>query len=614
MKIKLLAASFLLLLLGSCNYLDIVPDERPTEADAFKDRYAAERYLYSCYSYMPAMRDGTSSLDLFTADEVVTSFEHETFAQFPKGNYTSSNPVISYWNTLFGGIRQCYLLINNVDKTPDLPLEDKLNYKAEAKFLIAYYHFLLMRSYGPTILIKEVPDVNASYETYPARSSYDECVQFVSDLLDEAASELPVKYTADANYGRATKMAAKAIKARMLLYAASPLFNGQNGTGCYNGLVNKDGKGLISNIYDKEKWKKAANACKEAIDLAESNGIALYTYNASLNQPQPTNQVEHQLRYTFIDKLSREIIWADTRQEGYYSFQNKSTPQGSGIGNAWNGVAPTLFMIEQFYTKNGLPIDRDPNFDYANRYSIATIPGTTKTTLLENLDREPRFNAWVAYHNGPYEIVRGNDRVMTVKFRLKDDQGIQGLGASSPRTNNYSPTGYLNKKGIAPQYDQINSGLVQYPWPIIRLADLYLSYAEALIEYGNPGDFATAREYINRVRTRAGIPTIEAAWALVPGADINDQATLRGIVRQERTIELYLENQRFWDVRRWMVADQYLSQKVYGMNIYGATDDEFFNKTAVQVQRQFRTPANYLMPIPLGDINKNEKLVQNPGY
>lgn len=102
----------------SCNYLDVVPDEKPTEKDAFEDTNAAERFMYSCYSYLPAPRSGTSSLDLMTGDEVVTAFEHETFASFPKGNYTASSPVISYWNTFFQGLRQCYIMLNNVDQVP----------------------------------------------------------------------------------------------------------------------------------------------------------------------------------------------------------------------------------------------------------------------------------------------------------------------------------------------------------------------------------------------------------------------------------------------------------------------------------------------------------------
>lgn len=141
------------------------------------------------------------------------------------------------------------------------------------------------------------------------------------------------------------------------------------------------------------------------------------------------------------------------------------------------------------------------------------------------------------------------------------------------------------------------------------MGELYLDYAEALIEYGQ--DLNTAKNYIDRIRSRAGVPTIDAAWGPIGGA--NDQATLRGIVRQERTIELYLENHRFWDLRRWQIADQYLNQKAKGMNIQGVNDADFFKVTEVTFPRAF-TQRNYLMPIPQSEVNKNENLIQNPGY
>lgn len=588
---------------GCKKYLDIVPDERPTEKDAFKDIYAAENFLYSCYAPLPNPRDGTSSIDLFTTDEVVTAFEHETFAQFPKGTFTASNPVISYWSTLYKGIRQCYILIENVDKTPGLSDEKKALYKAEAKFLVGYYHFLLARMYGPIIIQQNVADVEMDFSSYPARSPYDDCVKFIVDMLDEAAASLPARPISQNEYGRATSLAAKSIKARMLLYAASPLFNGGGGqmTSFYTNFKTKDGKELISTTYDKEKWKKAADAAKEAITMAEANGHQLYHYNSSVGSDLPSNPVEKDLRFVFVDKNSPEVIFADTRREGVYMFQNKSTPFIQGT--SWNGVAPTLTMVEQFYTKNGLPIDKDPEFNYANRYTIAT--GPNGTTLALNLNREPRFNAWVAYHNSYYEITRGSQKQMLVKFRKNDPQGIQG------RSNNYSPTGYLNKKGVHPLLVQDQLAVTQhYPWPVVRLAELYLDYAEALIEYGE--DFTTAKIYIDRVRTRAGIPTIDEAWAPLGGAQ--DKTTLRDIVRQERTIEFYLENQRFWDLRRWMLAEDYFDVKAKGMNIQGATDAEFFKVTDVVFPRNFRSPAFYLMPIPIGEINKNENLIQNPGY
>lgn len=589
---------------GCKKYLDIVPDERPTEADAFKDIYAAENFLYSCYAPLPNPRASVGSIDLMTSDEVVTAFEHETFAQFPKGTFTASNPVISYWSTLYKGIRQCYILIGNIDKTPGLADEDKVGYKAEARFLIGYYNFLLVRMYGPIIIQQEVANIEMPASEYPVRSTYDECVQFVCDMLDEAAAGLPAKRVTSSEYGRATSIAAKAIKARMLLYAASPLFNGGGGTtpGFYAGFKRaSDGQQLISGVYDKEKWKKAADAALEAINLAELNGHQLYHYNTAVGSDYPTDPVEKDLRFTFVDKNSAEVLFADTRQEGLYDFQNKSTPFNAGT--AYNGVAPTLAMVESFYTKNGLPIDKDPAFNYAGRYNI--VAGPLGNTLNLNLNREPRFNAWIAYHNSNYEIIRGASKVVKMMFRKNDAHGIQG------RSNDYSPTGYLNKKGVHPLSVQTTLSVTQnYPWPVVRLAELYLDYAEALIEYGT--DFATAKTYIDKVRTRAGIPGIDAAWAAIGGA--NDQTTLRSIVRQERTIEFYLENHRFWDLRRWMIAEPYLGVKAKGMNIQGATDADFFKVTEVVFPRSFRSPAFYLMPIPIDEINKSGNLDQNPGY
>src|SRR5699024_1914106 len=132
---------------------------------------------------MPNKRS-SFSLDLMTADEVVTAFEHENWAQFPKGQFTASNPVISYWATLYKGIRQAYILINNVDSTPGLSESKKTEYKAEAKFLVAYYHFLLARMYGPVIIQDGVANVEMPYEEYPARATYDETIEFIANMLD----------------------------------------------------------------------------------------------------------------------------------------------------------------------------------------------------------------------------------------------------------------------------------------------------------------------------------------------------------------------------------------------------------------------------------------------
>jgi hypothetical protein len=250
----------------SCDFLDIVPDEKEKAEDAFEDVRAAERYLYSCYSYLPNPREGPTSLDFMTGDEVITAFEHETFASFPKGNFTASSPVISYWNTLFQGLRQTYIFLNNVDKVPNLPAGTLADYKAQATFLIGYYHFLLSRCYGPIIIIDEEPSILTVASDYKARTPYDQCVDFICDKLDEAAAGLPAKRPA-LYYGLATSVVAKALKARMLLTAASPLFNGNSEF--YSDFKGKDGTQLMPLQYDPAKWQRAKEAFAEAIRVAE---------------------------------------------------------------------------------------------------------------------------------------------------------------------------------------------------------------------------------------------------------------------------------------------------------------------------------------------------------
>ena len=210
----------------ACDFLDIVPDENATEKDTYSDKDKAEKYLYSCYGFLPQCNIAQNSLDLLTGDEVVSSFEHETFASFPKGNFTASNPVISYWNWFFQGIRQTYMFLDAIDKTPGLDDAMRTDYKAQAKFLIGYYHYLLARCYGPIILVNETPDFETSVKDYAHRRPYDECVEWICNKLDEAAANLPASRP-QVQYGLATNVAAKAIKAKMLLYAASPLFNEQ---------------------------------------------------------------------------------------------------------------------------------------------------------------------------------------------------------------------------------------------------------------------------------------------------------------------------------------------------------------------------------------------------
>lgn len=622
--------------MGACSFLDIVPDEQEKAEDAFADKNSARNYLYSCYSFLPNPRSGTASLDLFTGDEVTTPYEHETFSAFPKGNYTASNPVISYWNTIFSGLRQCYMFLDGVEKVPDLSEEVKTDYKAQVDFLIAYYHFLLARCYGPILLIKETPYILTSPENYLARTPYDECVEWICTKFDEAAKNLPATRETT-EWGLATSVAAKALKAKLLLYAASPLFNGNSEF--YANFVNKDGTHLMPQTYDAGKWAKARDAYKEAISWAEKNGYALYTRtDAEINiNKEPTNPVQRCLRYTIMDYTNGanpEVIWAETRDETSYDLQNKSIPFVEG-GGAWNGVAPTMAMLKRFYTKRGLPVEEDPDFVSPDEYfSVVTVDNAHADeaavgvkTFSFNLDREPRYYAWVAFQGGFFETLSATSNGgynNDPNYKKYSGTGYGKLACSfvlggncsrgsvsKPRPSSYSPTGFLNKKGVSPTRAKTNKqqGPTQYPWPIIRLTELYLGYAEACVE---TNDLDEAKSYLNKVRIRAGIPTVEESWRSI-GVTLT-QEKLREIVRQERMIEFYLENQNFWDMRRWLLAEKYFGVKATGMDIMASTLEKFCRETTVDFERKFESPTQYLMPIPIGDINKNEKLVNNPGY
>lgn len=626
------AIIFLSMGISACT-LDIVPDEIDTDKDAFSDKNAARSYLYSCYGYLPQSNVPSGSIDHMTADEVVTAFEHEPFAQFAKGNYTASYQSISYWNTFFQGLRQCHIFLNNINSTPGLPEADKADYVGQVKYLLGYYHYLLVRCYGPVILIRNEVDVTTPADQYQKREPYDVCVDQICQWLDEAAAVLPANRADAREYGLATSVAAKAIKAKMRLYAASPLFNGNDAF--YGSFKDKDGVQLMPTEYQPKKWLTAKEDIKAAITLAEANGYGICTsisdYPANIQNKYPADPVQRLLRFSLVKELNNETLVAETRNEGGYAIQNKSLPFVND-NVAWNGVAPTWAMLNRFYTKNGLPYDEDPEYKQKDKMQIvevdeahATEAAVGKKTMLFNLDREPRFYAWVAFQGGYYEVrsTTSNggyaddpsykDGRLVCDFILGGNCSRRKSASGNPRTGNYAPTCYLNKKGVNPinEVSTGSTGYKRYVWPVIRLTDLYLAYAEACIEVGDATSLSEAKTYLNVIRTRAGIPTVEKSWA---GIATLDQAKLRQIVRQERMNEFYLENQTFWDLRRWLMAKETLGVKAKGLNSAAKNINELVQLTTIDFERKFESPTQYLMPIPLDDINKNENLVNNPGY
>jgi len=625
----------------SCKkFLDVVPDNVATIDYAFNLRSSAEKYLFTCYSYMPANGHFNTNPGFSSADEIWYPNPpvdvSTNFFSIAQGLQNVANPFGNFWSgsrggkALFRGIRDCNIFLENIHKVEEMEIWEKERWSAEVKFLKAYYHFYLLRMYGPIPLVKENLPIAASPATVQVhREPVDSCVNYIVQLLDEAFDNpnLPenVTGTESSELGRITKGIVKALKAKVLVTAASPLFNGNSE---YIDFKDKQGVQLFSNAYDPKKWERAAQACKEAIDYCHSQGAKLSTFQGAatyVTNDTIKKQLEIRTAITIRD-ANPEVIWANTSSRADANMQRWSIPiiaTGATSGSGPKGIlAPTLKMAEMFYTEHGLPINSDRTWDYAGRYELKTAQEKDRfyvkldsNTVKLHFDREPRFYASMGFDRGIWfgNWVNNNDITKPLNFvqaRASEISARQGI-------SNYSITGYWIKKLVnietfgAADGNVVNN-TVTYPWPEIRLSDLYLMYAEALNEVS--GYSTDATHYLNLVRARAGIPSVEEAWdrfSTQPGY-YNDKGNLRKIIHQERAIELAFEGQRFWDLRRWKEAHKDLNQPVKGWDITQKSANSFYR--SVLLYNQYFTMKEYLWPIELGEMQINKNLVQNPGW
>jgi len=637
-NIILYSLLFSMLLLGSCSdYLDVVPDKTQEISLLFERREAAYNALATCYHFLP-QEDGVFSTSAFASDELTTPIPKETpGVELMRGKQTASEPIMGLWNdtypsgrnqeSLYKAIRCCNIFIENIDLVKDMKAEEKASWKAEAIFLKAYYHFLLFRQYGPIPVVDTNLPITADVNDIRVkRKPVDEVIAYIVSTIDKSITNLPLRNTSSNDLGRIDQVIAYSIKSRVLLYAASPLFNGN--AAFYDSFKDKDGVKLFNTTYDKEKWKKALDAAEFAINIATTNGLKMYEFRGivptfdTLDYKQPEVKALYNYRYMFTEKWNTELIWGNSdpvKNGDWWSLQAASmmiNPDASAQAAAWQWVSPTIQVAEAYYTKNGLPIDEDLTFKYANRYSLARVTDADKyhamtgsTVMIPNLHlgREPRFYASIGFDRGIY-------RTWGKKWNLQMKKGeIHGRRGS---TNDYVITGYVLKKVCHPDSEGDSyTKLKPYPWPIIRLAELYLNYAEAYNEYYGPDQ--KVYDALNKVRIRSGIPTVEEAWenpmyAKTPNKH-KTQEGLREIIKQERQIELAFEGHRNFDVRRWKEADKYFNQPVKGWSVDGTTTNSFYIVKTVG-QRTFLTPRDYLHPIKYSEMVVNPNLVQSPGW
>ena len=623
-----------LIFMGSCqSYLDIVPDNIATIENSFNMRVSTERFLYSCYSYLPKL----SNIELNPAFTAGDEFWLHEFYNMPawniaRGFQNVNNPYMNFWQgttgsgsatmtDLYQAIRDCNIFLENVDVVPDLGPGEKLRWTAEIKFLKAYYHFFLIRMYGPIPLKKVNLAINASVEEVKVpRDPVDDCFDYVVELLDEAVPDLPPYITQEASeLGRITQPIALSLKAYALVLAASPLFNGNPD---YANFRDKQGRLLFNPTFSIEKWEKAKEAAKEAIEACELAGNRLYYYSQSGTQynVSPEIRVQMNIRNAVTEKWNNEIVWGHTNSMTG-NMQRQSTPRGvdpatRANSNVHGNAAVPLKVAAQFYTKSGVPIEEDIDWDYAGRFDLKTGTAAEKyyikegyTTAKLNFDREPRYYANLGFDGGIwYGMGKFNDNDTWFVSAKKGDP------ASNVARDKSNFTGIWGKKLVNYQNSigETSYTIEQYPWPTIRLANVYLLFAEAANEVDGPT--AEVYEFLDLIRARAGLSGVVESWEQ-HSRNPNKPKTkegLREIIRQERLIELALEGQRFWDLRRWKKSVEILNAPITGWDIEQKTPEGYYRERVLYNQ-SFVT-RDYLWPIRENELLANKNTVQNPGW
>ncbi|PWK76620.1 putative outer membrane starch-binding protein [Mucilaginibacter oryzae] len=649
MKFNKISLGFLMIfscgLLGltSCKkYLDIVPDNVATIDNAFTLRNEAEKFLFTCYSYLPKDGNPLFNAGYMSGDEVWTSLDEREFISYgwhiARGGQNAAQPFLDAWNGFYGGggpgdnyglfkaIRNCNIFITNIEdrsKVPDLSLNERQRWLAEAKVLKAYYNFYLIRKYGPIPIIDKNLEISApESQVRVKRAPFDECVNYVSNLIDEALPDLPNIITdRSTELGRITKPIALAIKAKLLLTAASPLFNGNPD---YSGFKDKDGVALFNTVYDEGKWKKAADAAKAAIDAATTAGFKLYQFPGTTFKLSDTTLRQLTIKGAVTERFNQNLehVWANpnSRTGDLQLYAMPRLTADVVVGSARQQLAPPLKIAEMFYTRNGVPITEDKTLDFSDKYALRKATASERfyikdgfTTARINFDREPRFYADLGFDGGvwyKYDSPTNSDEgTFYVQAKATDVAGANNFGW-------YNETGYFIKKVVDWNMTNGKNGATyrDYPWPEIRLADIYLMYAEALNE-SLAAPNADVYNYVNQIRARAGLGTVEASWSAYSTnpTKYTTKDGMRSIIQQERMIELAFEGSRYWDVLRWKRATELFNQPITGWSIYQGTTADYYRVRTIFSQ-SFIAPRDYLSPIRTYDLTVNPNLVQNPGW
>ena len=621
---------------------------------AFSKRIYVEGWLASAYTSMDYIGEYREPFR-WASDDLY----HPDMKSYVEGNYSADNQLSDgnsnesrLWK-YYEGIRKASTFINNVDRCPELTMDEIMDLKGQARFLRAYCYWGLMRVYGPVPLIPlEGLDVNLSYEDLSLpREHFDVLVDFLDKELTESARLLPLRRTVN-NLGRPTRGASLGLRARVLLYAASPLYNGNtdffNVKDCY-------GKQLVAQTYDETKWAKAAAAAKDVIDLAKKSNIyelcivspqattlpsqrpPYHELYSALNYPEGWANVDPMLSYkanfdgTILGSKNPELIFTRTGVGTSHinDWAYQSTPRTLKGGNR---LAVTQKQVDAYAMNDGRSItEAATTNDYtiegftSQAYATENPFLPARVSLMYN-NREPRFYASIGYNGSVWAASSASEP----EFRDKQIFYYRGLNDGKQGFKEDCPlTGITLKKFYNSEDSRTEGGyLVAKTEMTIRYGEILLIYAEALNELTQgqvyhlttytgadveiQRDVEEMRYAIKRIRMRAGVPDYA-------NETYNNQKDFRVKLKRERQIELLGENSmRYFDLRRWKDALVEENQMLQGCNI-NISDDEkriadFYKPTIITSVHKVFEQKMYLWPFPTYELKRNVNLTQNPEW
>ena len=634
---KSILMAFCAVSLVSCDsFLDRQEDEQLTEAKVWASFNYTRQYFYNCWGYLPDDANAFySSVPYFGASDETSMTWNYSYRYINFGSWNATTVPNDYFNTRYQCIRDCNIFLANVLKCSDPVLENDTARKSQlqlwydsVRFVRAYTYFLLMRDYGPIMLMgDEIMDFTlTTKELERPRNTWEECVDYVTEELNYCAQNLPATLT-KANYGLPTRGAALAVLSRLHLYSARPLFNGNP---LYRTVRNPEdarfpelsGKNLFPVEADASKWALAASTAKRVIDL---NAYSLYH-----DKDNPTNPY---LNYygVFQENWNDELIFCGGGYKSRWALGVHTAPTDIATGSAYGGWGPTQTSVDSYamadgrypitgYDRSGNPIvdsrsgypPADREFDLTSivnpflKALKASDSDATSNSPRMYAGREPRFYVTVYYPGSSWKHGEAYGRAIVAD------------GATGHKTHDYPITGYLVNKWYDHTLDSYQGQWGNITFPTFRYAEIYLNYIEAVLECeaagvsGNDVDHDYAITLWNELRARSGMDPI---MEIYPDATTED---LIEYIHRERQIELAQEGHRYFDVRTWKLGPELLNGPVYGLDTSvkatGATavPGEMWTRKVVET-RVFKNQ-HYLYPFLQRELDRNKILTQNYGW